>query len=837
MNTGYLFIPIGSIAVILYLLSHLFCSWNIYHLAVHRKIWNMFLLIAFLVSGLLGIIAVIKVNYKLEIPFYDKLLNWHVNFGIGLFFIAIFHFLWHFSYYVKIFTPKKRIKEIKSLSPALSLSQMQIIKPKLKVYVFLVGLLSAVSQLVLLREFLSVFYGNELILGVVLGIWMFSTGFGAWIGKKYEPNNQSFQIIFRLVLLNALMPLAIIAALYFLKSYIFPVGMAIGLSAMFPLITVLLLPHCLINGFLFTSIAGLYSDIEESNQIYKVYAIESTGSILGAVIFNFILVYLFNSWIILAIIQFGIISSILYLDKFGRKHSRIFISFFSLCIIISSFYFDLDNHLKSLIIKNQEILLNKDTPHGNITITKQGEQVNFYQNNKLYFDNQIIMNIEETVHFAMVQHHDPGDILIISGNYALLSKEIMKYDVHSITYVEPNRKIIKTIQQYFNADSILPEPIIYGQDPRIFLKKNSQIFDIILLNTTEPSTTQQNRFYTLEFFEILKKHCDEKTVILTSLSSTANYMSKEAVLTQSSLYNTLDTLFNQVMILPGEKNYFLASDAPLRNEIIQSIESKNIPTIYVNQYYFDTFSFQMRCSQLKENIDTGVPVNKDYKPVAFLNQIKYWLSYYNLNYRIFAAIIIILLLLSLIKQPPENIGLIAGGFTASSAEVILLLAFQTLYGNVFYMTGIIILIFMSGLVAGTLIGKRMYRNPGFDHFIRIQAFLALYSFALGLTLLLIKGIAHLVIPVYTSIFLLTFVLSFLVGNEFYIATTIRRSPIQMNAGSSYGADLLGSGFGAILVAAFIIPLLGIIQSTIILGLINLASGGYCLLRKRKFYRI
>ena len=44
------------------------------------------------------------------------------------------------------------------------------------------GVSAFLAQLVLMRELLCVFAGNELVLGIVLGNWMLLTGLGAWLG-------------------------------------------------------------------------------------------------------------------------------------------------------------------------------------------------------------------------------------------------------------------------------------------------------------------------------------------------------------------------------------------------------------------------------------------------------------------------------------------------------------------------------------------------------------------------------------------------------------------------------------------------------------------------------
>jgi len=52
--------------------------------------------------------------------------------------------------------------------------------------IFTLGLITISTQIVLLREFLSIFYGNELVVGMILTNWMLLTGLGAYIGRISE---------------------------------------------------------------------------------------------------------------------------------------------------------------------------------------------------------------------------------------------------------------------------------------------------------------------------------------------------------------------------------------------------------------------------------------------------------------------------------------------------------------------------------------------------------------------------------------------------------------------------------------------------------------------------
>ncbi len=68
----------------------------------HRKIWNIMLLITALVSCLLGFFLVIQINYGLKMDWLRTVKYYHVQFGIAMTVIAVFHIFWHLNYWKNI---------------------------------------------------------------------------------------------------------------------------------------------------------------------------------------------------------------------------------------------------------------------------------------------------------------------------------------------------------------------------------------------------------------------------------------------------------------------------------------------------------------------------------------------------------------------------------------------------------------------------------------------------------------------------------------------------------------------------------------------------------------
>lgn len=94
----YNFLLFTLISILGYLTTFFLSKKNIISIQNHRKIWNLFLLISFLISGILGLLLVIRINYGIVFNFPFNMLNYHVEAGIFLVWISIFHTLWHWSY-------------------------------------------------------------------------------------------------------------------------------------------------------------------------------------------------------------------------------------------------------------------------------------------------------------------------------------------------------------------------------------------------------------------------------------------------------------------------------------------------------------------------------------------------------------------------------------------------------------------------------------------------------------------------------------------------------------------------------------------------------------------
>jgi len=107
VSNNYHLFPILIILTLLYGVSALLVNKKLLDLATHRKIWNILLLVSFLVCGISGILLILQLNFGLNLPNYAGILFDHVEFGIAMTAVAFFHILWHFNYFKNLLRSKR----------------------------------------------------------------------------------------------------------------------------------------------------------------------------------------------------------------------------------------------------------------------------------------------------------------------------------------------------------------------------------------------------------------------------------------------------------------------------------------------------------------------------------------------------------------------------------------------------------------------------------------------------------------------------------------------------------------------------------------------------------
>jgi len=710
----------------------------------------------------------------------------------------------------------------------------------IKLSLFNLGLTAMGTQIVMIREFLAIFQGNELIIGMFLGFWMLLTATGSFLAvqsSKFKVQSFNHKLTSKipqspnrpiaqspnLLLLLGFLPLTMLISLSYLRSYFIPPGVMAGIDDIFLFLLVVLGPFCLVSGFLFPIMVHQLSALHDKNLIHKGYALDAAGSIAGGLLFSVLFLFVLNpfeSLLILTCTCFFI--AILWVWGQKRKIAALTFLVFGIAILVVGFIINPDELLYRLSFKDQQVLEVKATPFGKLTITRLDEQLNLYENGVPVMIGDDPAFREESVHYAMLMHPGPKNVLLISGGTGGTIKELLKYPLDKIDYLEINPWMIRLIDKYqpFTKDD--RANFIY-KDPRIVLAKAGQKYDVIILNTPEPLSAELNRFYTLEFFQLLKDNLNPGGIISLSVPAAGNYMSETSRMMHSVLFNTLQTVFGFIKIIPGGKDYYLASDAELGHSFLLNYQSLGFTNIYVNPSYISEDLQKMRSDLIIKDLIPDAPVNSDLKPYVFSLSLRHWLERFKIDFRIIPIVMAIFIVIAFLFLGPLNLGLFAGGFTASALEFLLLIWFQVMYGYVFQMTGVIFAVFMAGIAIGSVLMHQV-KNSTFRGFLALQAAIAAFAAMLAILMLIIpSNSAHwTIIPL---ILVLVFVTGLLTGAQFSLSGSLRHTSIRQSSGESFSADLLGSAIGIVLVSVYLIPQLGLPMTGIVLAGLNVVALG------------
>ncbi len=706
------------------------------------------------------------------------------------------------------------------------------------------GLSAFLTQLTLMREFVGVFSGNELVFGVVLGNWMLLTGIGSTLGKTASRLRRPIAVFLTAQLSIALLPIADVFLLRWLRNVVFLAGADVGMTETVASCFALLAPYCLVTGYALTvacqiaatSFPKPESRSSDAAEIGRVYLLDNLGNVLGGIAFlvvfagllgHFGMLYVAGGLNLLA-------AAILSLTMGRRRFAAAAIAGLAATVGVAA-SLDLDGISRRLEYAGQNVVFQGESPYGSLVTTEAAGQLNFIGNGVPLFSTRNTEQIEESVHFAMAQRPAARRVLLISGGVSGTAREILKYPVEAVDYVELDPLVLAAARRYLPEALADPRIHVINSDGRLYVRRSERRYDVAIVNVPDPSTSQLNRFYTREFFAEVRRVLAPEGVLSFSLGGYENYMSPELARLIGIAAHTLQAEFPNVLILPGSRVFFLASDGALTADVAGRIERAGVKTLLVNRSYLKGMLTADRMADMRRAVAGESSLNRDFSPILYYCHLRYWMRQFEVRCGLFEAGLVVLLLAYLVRLRPVPLAVFCGGFAASALEVVLLLAFQVLFGSLYYQVGLIVTMFMVGLVIGAMLVGRGRTGWQRRHLAFLAAAIAAFAALLPLALLGLKGVerlgwleaGRLAIP------LLTLTLAVLVGMQFPLAAKLDFCGPAATSGRLYTADYVGAALGALLVSTLLIPLLGVFVVCFATAGLNLLAAGVLLIGGRR----
>jgi spermidine synthase len=745
----------------------------------------------------------------------------------------------------------------------------------------MMGLSGIAAQILLLRELLVSFSGNELTLGIILGNWLILVAIGSFIiGKTVEKVERkievyaSFQLFF-----SAALPFTIYLSRVFKNILLITPGEGLGFFQIFYSSFLILLPVTLPQGSLFTYGCKLYSQYvkKDVSSIGRVYALESIGAIVGGLLMTFLFIQYLNSFEIAFIIS--LTNSLIPVFLLSSKdpsilsHHRSLLRSLSLvltvlfaCILFSP----LSNKIHSSSIQSQwkqlNVIHNENSIYGNITVTRRGEQFTFFNNGVPSITTPVpdIASIEDFVHFPMLFHKRPESVLILSGGAGGMIHEILKYPVSKVDYVELDPLLLKLIQKFPTplTQSELSDRrvMVHYDDSRFFVQRTKERFDIIFVGLHAPQELQTNRLFSSEFFSTAKGKMNSDGIIVLSLPGSLTYISLELRDLNGCIFDTLKSVFRSVRVIPGEINLYLASDSDqlervATKEVMKRFEEREIKASQFTQSYIE---YRLDGRWLKwffQSIDQrGIRLNSDFHPIGVFLSLSYWNALFSPYLTgiikwfegfslqisiVFLALFTLSAAVILIMKPQlagQSIPYVifTTGFVGMIFNLSIIFIFQVFYGYLYRQMGLLIALFMSGVALSSLLISQRLDRIKRESFLLLKIeivlifFSFLFPFIFSIPFSYLENTAFSGM-VYGLFLMMSFVSGAWIGLQFPLSTKIslmtftREETVGRMAGLLYGADLLGGFLAGVFGGVLLLPILGLKGSCFLIGMVKISS--------------
>jgi len=793
----YHVVSTGIASIILYLISYVLFVSGFYSIQDHRRFWNALLALTFILTLAAGLLLALQITYKWNISFIKTVLKWHVECGIGMAFTGIFHFVWHISYFGYLFKKDRNIKiaEIKNVT-GLTIRQLRF-------NLLIIGFTSTTVQLLLIREMMTLAGGYELIAGTFLGSWIFGSAIGTSAARKSDLNDiKKINIYFAGSVLLSLLFIILLTRVFLNpgETPSFLISIIITLISIFPV--------TFLSGFTFLKLITSGKQIS-SQSAGRSFSYETTGSIIGGILVSLLLGGLLNTYQLLILVIILNITYILIFLFNLSKPVRFTVLGLAVLIIVIDLSINPDRYFRQLFLGNINVLETFDTPYGNITTAEYSGERNIYYNQRLQSYRNDEMEREENIHYAMLQHDNPKNVLLISGDIRSNLKEVLKYDVDRIVFLERDPTLLR--MDIVKNDSLTKKLEPINDDPLIYINRTEKQFDVILQFLPPPTTLQLNRFYTSEYFAAVRKALKNNGVFMCSPGSGEDYYSKESIILYSSIVNSLKIHFKNVVPVVGNKLYFISSDGDVTSSICRLLKERGIKNTYVNSDYLADDLMNKKSNDVMAIINPAAQKNTAEFPVACFHYQSYNLSK-NSNERIPAIIILIIIfIIPAFSVKRRNLIMFSSAAALAGFEIIALLILQSVIGNMYLLTGIIIASLMSGLATGS------YSDMKSRKLISIifpVVFLALFYIGEGHFLMNIVSSTSKYLAL-IIILISVFIPAVFTGRLFNVLT--RSTEPFSDPASVYNADLKGSAVGFVVTSGYLIPSMGISSAITVLS--------------------
>jgi spermidine synthase len=408
---------------------------------------------------------------------------------------------------------------------------------------FAAGGLALTIQVMLLRELMVALQGDEAALGLGLAAWLAGIAAGAGVARRLvRPRSESWVSIgfALLAFVGVLGGIASRLGRFVLAP---PPGELLSLGPSAALAVIVLAPAGSLVGLTFTALAtsARRAEWQPGQGIARLYVLESLGSLAGGLLVTFLVVPLLAPLKGLLLVA-GIWILVGSPASTAMEETTVDARFRGLAPGIP-------------------LVAWTDTPYQHLAIGGDTPR-------HIYAGGQYAGSFPDPSEDEALAHQlaslapRPASILVVGSGVLGALPYLLDHPVERIDFVEIDRRALGLVREFLPPSyrGALDDPRvrIVIDDPRRYLARSTERYDLILVLEPPPVTLLLARLSTVEFYRLCAAHLASDGVLAVSLETAPNVLTGETAALGGSLWGALREVFPVVRASPGPNGLLIA---------------------------------------------------------------------------------------------------------------------------------------------------------------------------------------------------------------------------------------------------------------------------------------
>lgn len=709
----------------------------------------------------------------------------------------------------------------------------------------LMGGSSLLLQVLLARELITSFAGNELAVPVVLFVWLLGVAGGSRLATRLLGQLHGAHSLAVLQVLLAVWTLGVVPVGRFAGAQTAFTGQTPSILSMLALTALTIVPGCLVLGAQFTFACRAFETRRCQGAVSRVYALESAGAMAAGLAWHFVFAERIGALglcMALAAINAACAVWLSHASARRRRSTRA-VSLAGICLAAAScaglasapLGSGLNSWALGLRWRDFTVVESVDSRFANLTVTANASQTSLFQDGALIATSDDLQTAEWSAHLPMLQLKRPGDVLLVGLGHPLVWQQVLKHRPRSVTVVEADPALARLASLHLGA----PQGRVVTADARSLLRRSHSRFDAIILNVHDPSTAALNRFYTEEFFRVVRERLAPGGVFALSLTGVEGYLATDRQVIHAAVYRALQAVFRETMVVPGHSVQFVCAAGAGTLCTEAQVLSDRLRTAGIRTEFLSPFGLKTALAPFARDVyldaahSADAAPNRDLRPATYSGFLRLWMRQWGLDPgpviglmgHLYAGRWVlpgIGLLLGLLGFAGRvrlsglrlSVGVAGLGFALMGGQLGVVIGFQILAGSLYHQLALLLALHMAGLALGGWLAGRAFpaRRPGSGYLICALLVCAL-TYPLGGLLACLSQVPELVA---LALGALAFALGTAGGAAFPCAVArllvAEGGGLSRAAGRLYAWDLLGGAVAAATVGVALIPALGLVAA-------------------------